>query len=167
MIGTTKTLHPAFKIVVDCILLDMRAKGWDAVIGSGMRTVQQQAALYAQGRQNLETVNKMRRAVGLGAISQAANRESVTDAKPGESNHNLTTFMRPSGQNRFLVEHGYAVDIVSKKYGWDIPDRQFWTDLGRLSKQYGCVWGGDWKRKDVAHVEMRISDGIPQDSVTV
>ena len=35
MIGETKSLHPAFKMAVDRILTAMRARGWDATVGSG------------------------------------------------------------------------------------------------------------------------------------
>jgi len=65
MIGETKSLHPAFKIAVDRILTAMRARGWDATIGSGMRTLEQQAALFAQGRESLKRVNYMRDNAGL------------------------------------------------------------------------------------------------------
>ena len=61
MLGEIKSLHPAFKMKVDQILRDMHTKGWDAVIGSGMRTMQEQAALFAQGRESLDKVNTLRR----------------------------------------------------------------------------------------------------------
>jgi hypothetical protein len=59
MIGEIKSLHPVFRVKVNQILIEMRSKGSDAVIGSGMRTLEQQAALYAQGREPLNKVNGM------------------------------------------------------------------------------------------------------------
>ena len=41
MIGEIKTLHPVFKLAVERILTEMGGKGWDPVIGSGMRTNEQ------------------------------------------------------------------------------------------------------------------------------
>jgi hypothetical protein len=74
MIGEIKSLHPAFKMTVDRILDAMRTRGWDAVIGSGMRTPEQQDALFAQGRESLDTVNALRRkAGGLPPISARDN----------------------------------------------------------------------------------------------
>ena len=54
---------------------------------------------------------------------------------------------------------GLAADIIDKRYGWSGPasskDFQFWIDLGRIAKEEGLFWGGDWKMRDVAHVELR------------
>src|SRR5450755_4677982 len=103
MIGEIKSLHPAFKMAVDQILRGMEAKGWDATIGSGMRTMQQQAALFAQGRESLDQVNILRRRAGLSPISASDNGGTVTDARPGKSNHNLTTSLLACGRSAFDV----------------------------------------------------------------
>lgn len=47
------------------------------------------------------------------------------------------------------VVNGYAVDIIDRRFGWEIPRKQFWNDLGELAKKNGCVWGGDWKDPEV------------------
>jgi|SRR6185295_496138 len=169
MIGEIKSLHPVFKITVDHILSDMRAKGWDPVIGSGMRTNDQQDALYAQGRKSLEQVNALRRGTHLPPITAAANAKKVTNAKGGQSNHNLTHSLLAHGRNALDVVNGYAVDIVDRRFGWDIPDTKFWKDLGEIAKSYGCGWGGDWKapNTDVAHVEMKLIDSAPRTSLVV
>jgi hypothetical protein len=168
MIGEIGSLNPAFRMAVDQILLDMRAKGWDAVIGSGMRTMPQQAALFAQGRESLDKVNRLRRQAGLPPTTEKENKKPVTHARPGKSNHNLTTALLYSGPSTFEVMNGYAVDIVSRVYGWD-PDKRFWADLGTLARQYGCEWGGDWKgnRYDPAHIQMKIVDSAPRSSTVV
>ena len=166
MIGEIKSLNPAFKLTVDRILIDMRAKGWDAVIGSGMRTMQQQAALFAQGRESLDKVNIMRRQAGLPPTTE---NTKVTHARPGTSKHNLTTSLLFSGGSTFEVMNGYAVDIVSRDHGWNPPNERFWKDLGALAKKYGCEWGGDWKGQlyDPAHVQMKLIDSAPRSSVVV
>lgn len=167
MIGEIKSLHPAFKMAVNQILLDMQSKGWDAVIGSGMRTREQQAALYAQGRETLDNVNKLRRHAGLPHIVKKEN-SIVTHAKPGSSKHNLTTSLLFTSHSTFEVVNGYAVDIVSKVHGWH-PSKQFWEDLGSLARKYGCEWGGDWKGKfyDPAHVQMKLIDSAPRNTIEV
>jgi peptidoglycan L-alanyl-D-glutamate endopeptidase CwlK len=168
MIGEIKTLHPVFKMAVDRILAGMRGAGWDAVIGSGMRTNAQQDALYAQGRRPLDEVNDMRRGAGLSPISATDNAKRVTKARGGQSNHNQTHSLLPCGRSAVEDAVGYAVDIVDRRFGWKPPDGKFWTDLGALAKENGCVWGGDWTDPyDPAHVEMRIVDSAPATSVTV
>jgi peptidoglycan LD-endopeptidase CwlK len=166
MIGEIKSLHPAFKMKVDQILHGMHAKGWDAVIGSGMRSLEQQAALFAQGRESLDNVNTLRKKAGLSAISMAENSHVVTHARPGTSNHNLTTALLASSRSTFEVVNGYAVDIVSRVHGWNPPRKKFWEDLGAIARKYGCEWGGDWKgdRYDPAHVQLKIIDSAPRRS---
>jgi peptidoglycan LD-endopeptidase CwlK len=170
MIGEVKTLHPAFKFAVDAIMNGMRARGWDPAIGSGMRTNEQQDALYAQTRKPLKEVNALRTASGLPAISAAANTgKPVTYARGGLSNHNKRHSLLPHGSDAVDVAVGYAVDIVDRVYLWHPKNPKFWDDLGVLAKKYGCVWGGDWKgdKKDVAHVEMKLIDSAPRTSVVV
>jgi len=131
-----------------------------------MRTNEQQDALFAQGRKGLDQVNALRRGVHWPPIAAAANTK-VTNAKGGQSNHNLTESLLPYGRSAVDVVNGYAVDIVDRRYGWDIAAAQFWKDLGHLAKKYGCGWGGDWKKPDPAHIEMKLIDSAPRTSVVV
>jgi len=167
MIGEITSLHPVFRFAVERILADMRTRGWDPVIGSGMRTHAQQDALFAQGRMPLNDVNAMRRAAGLPPISAADNTRVVTNARGGQSNHNRIESMVPHGRAAVDITLGYAVDIVDRRYGWNIPNTRFWDDLGVLAKKHGCSWGGDWRNPDRAHVEMKIIDSAPRTSVAV
>lgn len=166
MIGEIKSLHPVFRIAIDNILKDMRAKGWDPVIGSGMRSNEQQDALFAQGRQPLEEVNRLRIRVGLPPIKASQNTR-VTNARGGQSNHNHTEWLLAYSRDQVSLAEGFAVDIVDRRRGWDIPNAHFWTDLGALAKQHGCAWGGDWSKPDPAHVEMKVIDAAPMRSVVV
>ena len=167
MIGEIETLHPAFRLAVDRILHSMRARGWDPVIGSGMRTYEQQNALFAQGRRDLAHVNSLRKGAGLPPISAADNSKTVTKAKGGQSNHNLTHSLLAHGHSAVDVVNGFAVDIVDRRFGWDTPHKRFWKDLGELAKKNGCGWGGDWTKPDPAHVEMKVVDSAPRTSVVV
>src|SRR6266852_3022892 len=53
----------------------------------GGRTWEVQAAYYAQGRQDLGTVNERRKTAGMHSIPESENYV-VTDARPGDSWHN-------------------------------------------------------------------------------
>src|SRR6266481_9894005 len=47
---------------------------------------------------------------------------------------------------------GLAADIVSHGRLWN-ADSHFWANLGNEAKKLGLTWGGDWRKKDVAHVQ--------------
>jgi peptidoglycan LD-endopeptidase CwlK len=167
MIGEVKSLHPAFRLALDRIFVGMRARGWDPVIGSGMRTHEQQNALFAQGRHTLNKVNSLRARAGLPSISAVDNTHRVTNARGGQSNHNLTHALLPHGPAAVDVVNGYAVDVVDRRLGWNVRNKKFWSDLGELAKANGCAWGGDWKKPDPAHVEMKLIDSARRASVVV
>ena len=64
----------------------------------------------------------------------------VTNARAGQSFHNYRC----------------AVDVVPIRNGkpvWDSKD-QIWQIIGRLGKEAGLEWAGDWKRfKELAHFQ--------------
>jgi peptidoglycan L-alanyl-D-glutamate endopeptidase CwlK len=165
MIGSNRRLHPAFRAAVDHILRDMKVKGWDPIIGSGLRSAEEQQALYAQGRESLNHVNNLRLRAKLPPI-RAQENSKVTRLKSGMSYHNVPEMLVSDGSG-LSKAYGYAVDIVDRRKGWDIADQEFWKDLGALAKQYGCEWGGDWKKPDPAHVQMALIDSARMTTVPV
>ena len=62
----------------------------------------------------------------------------ITQAKEGQSYH----------------QYGLAADLIFKRYGWN-PPSGWWDILGVEAKKLGLEWGGDWKFRDVAHVQYR------------
>jgi peptidoglycan LD-endopeptidase CwlK len=85
------------------------------------RSNAEQAKLYAQGR--------------------TTPGKKVTNAKPGQSNHNK--FPSP------------AFDIAFKKADGSVDwSEKLFSDFAVLAKANGLQWGGDWKRtKDTPHFE--------------
>ncbi|MEM7295574.1 MAG: M15 family metallopeptidase [Pseudomonadota bacterium] len=57
-----------------------------------------------------------------------------------------------------------------KPQGWSGPcsskDNQFWKSLGAIAKKRGLEWGGDWKKRDVAHVQMKMVEARAVSSIT-
>lgn len=107
-----------------------------------------QTAYYAQGRQGLAEVNKLRHLAGLGPIGSAENGRKITNAKAGQSAHNF--------------EPGRAFDVVLVK-----PDgKADWTDANYLhfaeyvkaaAAKLGVAvsQGAYWKSfKDMPHTEL-------------
>ncbi|NMH28440.1 M15 family metallopeptidase [Flavobacterium silvaticum] len=124
-------LHPLIRTEVATIvdscnkILTGKAK---LRITQGLRTLEQQRKLYAIGR--------------------TIAGKKVTNAKAGQSIHN----------------YGFAVDIClivdGKEAIWDIgkdfDDDKIadWMECVKIFKQYGWLWGGDWKtNKDYSHFE--------------
>lgn len=123
-------VHPRLVDRISKVLDAMAALGYPMMVTSGVRTDQQQQALYAQGR------------TAPGAIV------TKLDGVKKRSNH------QPKGDG-----WGYAVDcafIVSGKPSWrdDLP----WGAYGACAKALGLRWGGDWVGfVDRPHVELPYS----------
>lgn len=94
------------------------------------RSPDTQRALYAQGREKIAIVNRLRQFVKLPPISEAANRKIVTNAKPGQSKHNA------------LPSH--AIDIWFKRGGVLLDEPKLWEQLVKMIRDYdpGIKWGG-------------------------
>jgi hypothetical protein len=133
-------LEPIFRHRVEQIIRDLTLLGWQPVVAEATRTPAQQAQKVKAG------------------YSKTMQSWHV----PG------TTGILPLNRRSFDEVHGNAVDIVDKRYGWGGPasntNFQFWQDLGRIAKRYGCEWGGDWKSfRDVAHIQFLYIETRPID----
>lgn len=120
-------VHPDLIVRVSRVLAAMEALGFVMMPTDGLRTVEQQRALYAQGR----TVP--------GPIVTKA------DGVDKRSNHQ-------AHDDGF----GHAVDccfVVNGKPSWDahLP----WKAYGALAEAVGLTWGGHWQSlHDLPHVEL-------------
>jgi peptidoglycan L-alanyl-D-glutamate endopeptidase CwlK len=135
--------HPMFKHRVDLILSDLQRLGWQPVVASGVRTRAEQVEKVEHGY-----------------------------SRTVDSWHVLgTSQIISAGPTAIQEVHGAAADIVDRRYGWSAPagnkDFLYWKDLGRIAKKHGCEWGGDWKMRDVAHVQMRIVETAPVRTMAV
>lgn len=104
----------------------MNALGFPMMVTQGVRTAQEQIALYAKGR------------TLPGAIV------TYTDGLLKKSNHQLK-------EDGF----GHAFDcafLVEGKPSWDL--HLPWQTYGACGKALGLKWGGDWERlHDLPHLE--------------
>lgn len=48
--------------------------------------------------------------------------------------------------------YGLACDIISQSAEWDARP-QWWQALGEEARRCGLAWGGDWRMKDLPHVQ--------------
>lgn len=126
-------LTPEFRAKVEVLLYRLRLRGHVPWVYETRRTPERQAYLYASGR-----------------------------TRPGPK----VTWTRES---KHL--HGLAVDIIDgrehptrpgDRVGWGTwgdpisagMAERFFSALGDEAKAIGLVWGGDWKSRDLPHVEM-------------
>ena len=135
-------LKPDFREKVKLMLKEFDDLGFKYIINETLRSVDVQRAYYAQGREPLVRVNRLRNVAGLWEITEEENKKQVTWTMA--SKHIL----------------GLAIDIVpvnpkTGKAWWTAP-QTIWDVIGTVAKKYGLKWGGDWKNPDSPHIEATI-----------
>lgn len=104
--------------------------GIDIVFTAGFRSPQEQFALFQKGR-----------GMDAGGVWHVTDPHLViTNAMPSQGPH-----CRRAAYD--------VVPIVNERAAWDRLD--LFAELGRIGKELGLVWGGDWpKLKDMPHFEL-------------
>jgi peptidoglycan L-alanyl-D-glutamate endopeptidase CwlK len=120
-------VHP--NLVEDCYVLMnvMRTLGFPLFVSNGLRTLEEQAALYAQGR-----------------TKPGLKVTNVDGSDPTKATHS------PQADG-----WGHAVDFAfDDPQPW--ADKHPWRAFGENAKALGLKWGGDWKtmKGDLGHVEL-------------
>lgn len=126
------------------------------IITCTARAVDEQVALYAQGRKPLAEVNRLRVAAGLPILKSEAQNKKVTWTL--QSKH-LIDLDDGDPQN----DKSRAFDIAimdGKKASWDIKvdvnrDRLCdYEQAGIIGESVGLRWGGRFKSPDMPHFEV-------------
>lgn len=123
----TADLHPVLQAKCLAHQRACAAAGIPITVTFTYRSMETQARLYAQGR--------------------TTPGKRVTNAKAGQSFHN------------YRLAYDATPTALLKLPNWgDTPEHQaetdrIWALYGKLAKEQGCRWGGDWKFKDRPHVE--------------
>ena len=138
-----EALHPVVLGKCEKLLEASRVLGLDLMVTSTLRSAQEQAALYSQGRKPLRAVNALRDAAGLAPL--------------GSDENTIVTHATTS-----VHEFGLAFDVALLKDGsptWDQSldlndDGQ--TDyqaLGEMGEAIGLIWGGRFRHRDLCHFQ--------------
>jgi peptidoglycan L-alanyl-D-glutamate endopeptidase CwlK len=117
-------LHPDLRAKIDVVLAAMAVLGFPMKIIQGVRTVQEQQKLYAQGR-----------------------------TAPGNIVTNCDGVIKTSNHQIKADGFGHAADLAfqgAEPFGEKHP----WKCYGECAKALGLKWGGDWKTPDRPHVEL-------------
>ncbi len=123
-------VHPRLKVAVEGILAKMMELGFPMIVTDTLRTLEEQQALYAQGR------------------TKPGKIVTRADGVKNKSNHQA----KDDG-------FAHAVDmcfLVGSKPSWDpkLP----WSKYGEVAKSFGLAWGGDWTKPDLPHIELPSGD---------
>lgn len=116
-------LEPVTREMARCFLAKAEAAGLEVLVTSTLRTLTEQAALFALGRTRPGPDVTKARPLG----------RKVTWARPGTSAHNF----------------GMAVDFVPIYAGKPVwSDRSpLWHQLGELGEACGFEWAGRWPKR--------------------
>lgn len=125
-----ETLHPKVRPLARALINRARSNGITIIITSGTRTYAEQDALFRQpndGRDN----------DGDGRVDESD--EQVTKAPAGHSNHNF----------------GLAFDVTIFSNGKPVWESDDYAAVGKMGRELGLVWGGNWSTPDEPHFELR------------
>lgn len=141
-------LTPQVKKLAESLIVNCKQKyDIEVRITSTYRSLEEQDALFAQGRQSIIAVNKLRKIAGLGTISEKENKV-VTNAKRGQSKHNF----------RIAFD---VCPMIDGKPCWD-TNNPAWKKIGDEGISLGLEWAGNWvKFKEYPHFQYTKTD-IPQ-----
>lgn len=136
-IERVKLLHPAIRDEVAKAIEYVETGFNDTMcirVVQGLRTIEEQNALYAQGR--------------------TAPGKIVTNAKGGKSYHNYGLAID------FAIMYDMDKNKTYEKLSWDIfydhdkDGKRDWMEVVDFFKSIGYKYGGDWKSlKDYPHLE--------------
>lgn len=136
-------LHPALQPLAREFLARCKAAGISLTITCTFRSAEYQAQLYAQGRTQAQL-----NAAGVKATAQPT-KPKVTNAKPGKSAHEHTEAGKPAARAFDFV----PLDAAGKAV-WD-EKHPAWQQAGRIAVGLGLEWGGNWKFRDMPHVQLK------------
>jgi peptidoglycan L-alanyl-D-glutamate endopeptidase CwlK len=137
-------LQPDVQVKVKAALSEMDSKGIKYSVQYTFRTLNEQEALYSQGRKSLIEVNAIRKQANMQPISDSDNSYTVTNCDGVD--------------NQSAHQTGRAIDIVPIINGvpsWPSAGHGYWQPIANVMKSHGFTWGGDWtKFPDLPHYQI-------------
>lgn len=127
-------LHPVVEEKKEQLISRSLEKGIDIVITDGFRSVEEQDAIFAQGRTTEGSI--------------------VSNARGGESYHNYGLAI----DFAIRTEDNVIWDL---EYDGNQNGESDWMEVVEIAKDLGFTWGGDFRGfKDYPHFEMRFGLSI-------
>jgi len=135
----TQELHADFAYA-------MARAGLNYIVTSTLRTLEEQKALYAQGRESLDEINRLRAIAKMPKLSPTEAKKAVTWTM----------------KSRHLTGRAFDIALIGvdgKTPHWNekisinvnqVPD---YLEAGIIGESVGLVWGGRWTSPDFPHFE--------------
>lgn len=130
--GKAKKLHPIFRERLVLLSEALARRGMQAMIADGLRTIEEQNAIFAQGR--------------------TKPGPKVTNARGGQSNHNygLAVDMYPVINGKIFVDVPKGASVEFRRTFNAIQDA-----IGEESERLGLFWGARFHGiRDTPHVQL-------------
>jgi hypothetical protein len=150
-------LHPDMLGVLPRFRNEIEKAKISMIITCTARLMKCQVALYAQGRQSIEEINRLRKFAGMAPIDLKEAKKKVTwtltskhlvdfdnDIETDNYSHAFD-FAIINGKN---IDYNIKADINKNK----IPE---YEEVGIIAEKCGLVWGGRWKTPDYPHIQMK------------
>lgn len=143
-------LTPDLRRLCSAHLAACDSVGLDVFVTFTLRTEDEQAALYAQGREDLPRVNALRDEAGMPPITAWENQRPVTGTL--KSKH----FPGPDGLSRaydlaIRDKDGVFWDSKKDSNADGCPD---YLEVARLGQLLGLECGAFWTQRDLAHYQL-------------
>jgi peptidoglycan L-alanyl-D-glutamate endopeptidase CwlK len=149
-------LTPALEEIHRVWLINCTEAGLNVITTCTARSFQEQMSLYAQGRQPLDEVNRLRFLAGLPPITEKENSYKVTWTMASKHIVNLYDDL-PNNDKAYAFDFAIVKD---KKVIWDVKvsldgdDLPDYQEAGEIGESLGLKWGGRWKSPDYPHLEL-------------
>ena len=147
---------PSLQAKIKAFTIAMCGAGIPFIITCTARTVDEQVALYAQGRKTLSETNALRTMAGLPPITAQQNKKVTWTLK---SNHLIDL-----DDGNAYNDKSRAFDLAISPGGkpvWDVKvdvnqdQVSDYEQAGKIGEACGLHWGGRFKTPDMPHFEDR------------
>lgn len=148
-------LTPSMQTKFKAFALAMFQANIPFILTCTARSVKEQVALYAQGRELLFDVNNLRELAGLPHINAEQNKHKVTWTLQSKHLIDLDDGNPDNDKSR-------AFDVAITRDGkpvWDVKvdvnndQKPDYEQAGKIGESVGLRWGGRFKNPDMPHFE--------------
>lgn len=145
-------MHPWLHDAYQMWKAKMDAAGIPFTITCVLRTPAEQEALYAQGRQPIEEVNRLRRIAGMSELHAKDNLYKVTWTR------NSKHFPGKGGKGRafdFAILKPNKKEITwDTKWDMDMDGIPEYLEAANFAKEVGLESGAFWRSPDFPHIQL-------------
>lgn len=149
-------LHPQLQDLVPVFIQKCKEVGHEVIITCTARDFKEQVALYAQGRQPLNEVNRLRKIVGWVGLTDEQNKKRVTWTLASRHIINLDDTNK---QNDKATAFDFAIVKTGKpiwnvKADIDADGVADYLECAKVAQSLGLESGAFWKKADYPHVQL-------------